>query len=31
MQGEGDPVKEFFRYAEEIQNYLMLRKEKAVV
>ena len=29
MQGEGDPVKESFRYAEEIQNYLMLRKEKA--
>ena len=29
MQGEGDPVKESFRYAEEIQDYLMLRKEKA--
>ena len=29
MQGEGDPVKGSFRYAEEIQNYLMLRKEKA--
>ena len=28
MQGEGDPVEESFRYAEEIQNYLMLRKEK---
>ena len=23
MQGEGDPVKESFRYAEEIQNYLI--------
>ena len=29
MQGEGDPVEESLRYAEEIQNYLILRKEKA--
>jgi len=29
MQGEGDSVEESVRYAEEIQNYLMLRKEKA--
>ena len=29
MRGEGDPVEESFRYAEEVQNHLVLRKEKA--
>ena len=28
MRGEGDPVEESFRYAEEVQNHLVLRKEK---
>ena len=29
MRGEDDPVEESVRYAEEIQNHLVLRKEKA--
>ena len=29
MRGEDDPAEESFRYAEEIQNHLVLRKEKA--
>ena len=29
MRGEDDPVEESVRYTEEIQNHLVLRKEKA--
>jgi 6-phosphogluconolactonase len=31
MYGEGDPKKESLRYAEKIQNYMTLRKEKGCI